>query len=167
MPLTQQPPAQDSASQTQAPLTHFEPLGQDGLLPQRQPPDVVLQPSDSAESQAAQAPPPRPQVGKDWAVQAPPAQQPFGHDCALQVQVPATQLVPALQAGLAPQRHAPVMEQLSAREPSQVTHAAPPAPQAAVEPAVVQVEPEQQPPGQLADVQSLHTPPRQSPLAQA
>jgi hypothetical protein len=82
----------------------------------------------------------------------------------LHVQVPATQLVPALQAGLAPQRHAPITEQLSAREGSHVTQAAPPDPHAAVEPALVQVDPEQQPPWQLVALQSAHAPPRHSPL---
>lgn len=162
----QQPFGQELASQTQAPLTHRAPLPQAGLLPQRQVPEVVLQLSASAGSQLTQVAPPTPQVVDDCATQAPPAQQPVGQDCALHVQTPATQLVPALQAGLAPQRHAPVTEQLSARVASHVTHAAPPAPHAVVDPALVQVEPEQQPPWQLVALQSAQAPPRQSPLLQ-
>ena len=166
-PLAQQPVGQDCALHTQAPLTHLAPLPHAALVPQRQVPVIVLQPSATAGSQFTHAPPPTPQVVTDWATHWPPEQQPFGHDCALHVQVPPTQLVPALQAGLAPQRHAPITEQLSAREGSHVTQAAPPDPQAAVEPALVQVDPEQQPPWQLVALQSVHAPPRQSPLLQA
>lgn len=165
-PRAQQPVGQDCASHTQAPLTHLEPLPQGALLPQRQVPEVGLQPSATAGSQLTHAAPPTPQLVGDWATHRPPEQQPFGHDCALQVQVPATQSVPALQAGLAPQRQPPITEQLSARDGSQVTQAAPPAPQAIVEPAVVQVDPEQQPPWQLVALQSAHVPPRQAPLVQ-
>jgi hypothetical protein len=165
-PLAQQPVGQDCALHTQAPLTHRAPVPQAAPLPQRQVPVVELQPSAIAGSQFTHAVPPTPQVAVVWATHWPLEQQPFGQDCALQVQVPATQLVPALQAGLAAQRHAPMTEQLSAREGSHVTQAAPPDPQAPVDPALVQVDPEQQPPWQLPGLQSAHAPPRQSPLTQ-
>ncbi|MEP6652412.1 MAG: hypothetical protein ABJA82_03585 [Myxococcales bacterium] len=92
-------------------------------------------------------------------MQVAPEQQPLGQDCGVQVQAPATQVVPPPQAALAPQRHSPVMAQLSAREASQVTQAAPPVPQALAAPAVVQVGPEQQPLAQVAAVQFPQAPP--------
>jgi hypothetical protein len=58
------------------------------------------------------------------------------------------------------------VEQLSAREGSHVTQAAPPLPQAAADP-VVQVEPEQQPLPQLVAVQSAQAPPEQTRPAQS
>src|SRR4029079_10485117 len=112
------------------------------------------------------AAPPRPQLPKPGGMQAPPLQQPLGHDSASHTQLPAVQLVPAPQAAPVPQRHPPETAQLSARETSQVTQAAPPVPHAIADPAVVQVEPEQQPPGQLDELQSAQAPPAQVPLAQ-
>jgi hypothetical protein len=58
-----------------------------------------------------------------------------------------------------------VAAQLSARVGSQVTQAAPPSPQVVLDGAA-QVEPEQQPPGQLVVLQSLQTPPPQMRPAQ-
>jgi hypothetical protein len=165
-PFAQQPPGQDWASQTQAPLTHLVPAPQAAPLPQRQAPVTGLQPSACAGSQATHAAPPRPQLPNVGAAQAPPLQQPLGHDSASHTQLPATQLVPAPQAAPAPQRHPPEAAQLSARETSQVTQAAPPVPHATADPADVQVEPEQQPLGQLDELQSAHAPPAQLPLAQ-
>jgi len=55
---------------------------------------------------------------------------------------------------------------LSARVGSQATHAAPPVPQVTVD-AVAQVDPEQQPLGQLVVLQSLQTPPAQIRPAQS
>ena len=135
-------------------------------MPQRQAPVTGLQLSAWAKSQATHAAPPRPQLPNVGGTQALPLQQPLGHDSASHTQLPATQLVPAPQAAFAPQRHPPEDAQLSARETSQVTQAAPPVPHAMAEPAVVQVEPEQQPPGQLDELQSAHAPPAQLPLAQ-
>ena len=165
-PLAQQPPGQDWASQTHAPLTHLVPAPQGAPLPQRQAPVTGLQLSVCARSQATHAAPARPQLPNVGATQAPPLQQPLGHDSASHTQLPATQLVPAPQAAFAPQRQPPALAQLSAREASQVTQAAPPVPHAMAEPAVVQVEPEQQPPEQLDELQSAHTPPAQEPFAQ-
>jgi hypothetical protein len=165
-PFAQQPPGQDWALQTHAPLTQVVPAPQTAPLPQRQAPVKGLQPSARARSQATQAAPPRPQLASVGATQTPPLQQPLGHEAASHTQAPATQLVPAPQATPAPQRQLPEAPQLSARAGSQVTQAAPPVPHAIADPAVVQVEPEQHPPGQLAALQSAQAPPAQAPLAQ-
>lgn len=93
------------------------------------------------------------------------AQHPFGHEAASQTQLPATQLLPALQAALAPHWQAPVAPHMSARAGSQVTHAAPPPPQV-VALAMLQVGPEQQP-SQLPGLHALHTPPVQGPPPQS
>jgi hypothetical protein len=84
----------------------------------------------------------------------------------LHTQAPPTQAVPAPQAAAAPQRHSPAGPQLSARAGSQVTQAAPCDPQA-VGRGAVQVDPEQQPLGQLVGLQSLHAPPAQTRPAQS
>ncbi len=110
--------------------------------------------------------PPVPQVAAVGSTHVAPAQQPFGQDRAPHAQTPAVQEVPAPQAELPPQRHSPEVEQLSAREESQVTQAAPPLPHAIVDP-VVQVEPEQQPLEQLVAVQSPQAPPEQTRPAQS
>ena len=100
----------------------------------------------------------------DW--QAPFAQQPDGHESALHVHSPETHAVPAPHAGPAPHAHAPVSAQLSARDGSQLRQAAPPEPQV-VDERGEQVEPEQQPLGQLAGLQPLQTPPVQVVPAQS
>ena len=84
---------------------------------------------------------------------------------ASHTQAPATQLVPAPHAGLAPHRHPPDAAQVSARLGSQVVQAAPAVPQAAGPGVGVQLEPEQQP-VQLPGLQLLHTPPAQGPSPQ-
>jgi hypothetical protein len=165
-PLAQHPFGQESALQRQAPPTQVVPLPQLAPIPQAQAPVRATQPSLVAGSQATQAVPPTPQVAAAGVRQAPPAQQPPGHDCALQTQAPAWQVVPAAHPGLAPHRQSPAAAQLSARAGSQLTQAAPPDPQVAVD-GVAQVTPEQQPPGQFAAVQLLHTPPVQMRPAQS
>lgn len=137
-----------------------------GSVPHRQPPVIGSHPSAVAESQAAHAPPCVPQVAGLGNRQLDPEQHPLGHERGPQTQADPTQLVPEPQAGFAPQRHSPISEQLSAREGSQVTHAAPPDPHADADP-VVQVEPEQQPLAQLIAVQSPHAPPEQIRPAQS
>jgi hypothetical protein len=164
-PFLQHPAGQVFLLQTHAPLTQAVPLRQGALVPQRQVPVNSSQELAIGETHATQACPPVPHVADAGAAQIPLAQQPFGHDCALQVQVPPTQVVPAVQDGTLPQRHVPDTEQLSAREGSHVTHAAPPAPQAPEAP-VVHVDPEQQPVKQLVGLQSLQTPPAQGPAPQ-
>lgn len=159
-PLAQQPLGQDCALQIQAPPMQTVPLPQGGPLPQVQAPATGSQPSLVAALQATQPRPPTPHAVATGTWQTLPAQQPPGHDCALQTQAPPTQVVPAAQPGPAPHRHSPAAEQVSARAGSQVTQAAPPVPQAAVD-GVAQEEPEQQPPGQFMGLQSLHTPPAQ------
>jgi hypothetical protein len=79
---------------------------------------------------AAQAAPSTPQASSPGVWQAPPEQQPAGHERASQTQAPSTQLFPAPHAGCPPQVQTPAAEQASARDGSQATHAAPPAPQA-------------------------------------
>ena len=165
-PLAQHPFGQDSAPHRQTPPTQVVPLAQLAPVPQAQVPVSAAQLSLVAGSQATQATPFTPQVAAAAVRQAPPAQQPLGHDCGLQTQAPAWQIVPAAHPRLAPQRQSPVGAQLSARAGSQVTQAAPPDPQVAVE-GVAHVTPEQQPPRQFVAVQLLHTPPVQMRPAQS
>ena len=148
------------ALQTQAPLTHFDPAPHAGPVPQRHVPVIELQPSANVGSHGAHAAPPIAQALTVGGVQAPFAQQPPGHDCALQVQAPPMQTVPAPQARPVPQRQSPAVEQLFARVGSQVTQADPLDPHAVMSDGV-QVAPEQQPLGQLAALQPLHTPAEQ------
>jgi hypothetical protein len=130
MPPAQQPLGQLCALHTQAPLEQAVPAGQrPGLLPQRHVPLTGSQRSALTASQPAQVSPPTPQVASAGEWQTPLAQQPVGQDAGLHTQSPATQLVPAPHAGLAPQRHSPAIPQLSAIAGSQVRHAAPPDPQ--------------------------------------
>lgn len=77
----------------------------------------------------------------------------------MQTHLPAEQIVPAPQARAVPQWQPPAA-QLSACVESQVTHAAPPEPQLIVE-GDEHVEPEQQPPAQVVELQSAHAPPAQ------
>ena len=72
--------------------------------------------------------------------------------------------MPAPQAALPPQRQPPDAPHISARAGSQVTQAAPPPPQV-ITPAMLHVEPEQQP-EQLPGLHPLHTPPAQGPVPQ-
>ena len=160
-PPAQHPLGQDRALHRQTPPVQVVPVPHAGPVPQRQLPVVPSQRSAVAELQLVQACPPVPQVDRAGCRQLPFKQHPLGQDGALHMQLPLTHAVPTSQAGFPPQRHSPVMEQLSARAVSQVTHAAPPAPQAAAEP-LLQVEPEQQPPEQVVAVQSSQTPPVQA-----
>lgn len=159
-PAEQHPFGQDEALQMQAPFRQAVPAGQAAVVPHRHAPVSVSHPSASVGLQVVQLRPPMPQVASDWAVHTPAAQHPVGQDVAVQAQTPATQFVPAPHAALAPHRHSPDMEQLSARVTSQVTQAAPPAPHAAVPP-VVHVDPEQHPLAQLVAVQLAQAPPEQ------
>jgi len=165
-PLAPQHPfGHDFALQTQAPLTHAFPAGQAGPLPQRQVPVSTSQLLATRAVHVAHATPPMPHVAKAGTVQTLLTQQPLGHAFALHTQAPATQFVPAPQDAPAPQRHAPVAEQLSERDISHVTQAAAPVPHVASDP-IVHVEPEQHPLGQLAGLQLLQTPPPQGPSPQ-
>jgi len=164
-PPRQQPLGHEAALHTQDPLTHAVPAGQAALAPQRQVPDASSQLLEAGAVHEVQAAPPTPQVANAGLVQVPLAQHPRGHELALHTQAPATQLVPAPQAGPPPHRHPPAAAQLSARLGSQVVQAAPAVPQAMGVGMVVQVEPEQQP-LQLLALQLLHTPPAQGPSPQ-
>jgi hypothetical protein len=165
-PFAQQPPGHDRALQTQTPPTQAVPLPQLGPAPHAHVPVKGSHALLVAGLHATQLRPPTPQVAAAGVWQMPPAQQPPGQDSALQTQTPAWQVVPAAHAGLAPQRHAPAAPQLSDRTASQVTQAAPLIPQVVTD-GVAQVTPEQQPPGQFAGVQLLHTPPLQIRPAQS
>jgi hypothetical protein len=79
-----------------------------------------------------QVPPSMPQAIADGGdMQTPFAQQPLGHEAWLHTQLPFWQTVPTAQAGLLPQRHAPVAaSHVSATAAGQTAQAAPPTPQA-------------------------------------
>ncbi len=152
-------------SQTQLPFTHRWPGAQGGFEPQRQAP--VLQLSALVALHVPQAAPPVPQLEVVFpARQLLPEQQPE-QDVASQMQAPPTHRWPMAHEGLAPQLHAPAVEQLSARVASQAMQAAPPVPH--VDKAGVRhALPEQQPVGQFVAEQPLQRPPMQlSPIAQA
>jgi hypothetical protein len=156
----QQPVGQEAASQTQVPDEQRWPAAQAGPEPQAQAP-AAEQESALAASQAPQAAPPEPHCpALSASTQAVPEQQPEGQESLSQPQAPARQCWPAPQGAAAPQAQDPAAEQESALRASQTAQAAAPAPQVAVEGAL-QVEPEQQPAGQLARSQSLQTPPLQ------
>ncbi len=114
-------------------------------------------------SHTSHAAPPIPQLPKS----SPPMQmlfeqQPSGQDVLSHTQAPPTQRCPSMHGPFAPHWHAPVVEHVSARIGSHATHALLLTPHVATE-AVLQVFPEQQPPGQVAGLQLLHTPPVQAP----
>ena len=166
VPFEQQPAGQDRASQIQLPDAQRAPVAQAAAVPQRQVPVAPSHESAVVDEQAAQACPPIPHAPGEAEVQVFPfKQQPLGHDAASHTQLPATQLLPAPQAGLAPHWHAPDDPHMSARAGSQVTHAAPLPPQA-IGPAGLQVGPEQQP-AQFPELHALQTPPVQGPPPQS
>ena len=127
----QQPPGQETASQTQLPAKQRFPAAQAGALPHSQPP-CVEQPSAVKPSQAMQVPPPAPQVASARAKQAPLAQHPLGQVVPLQTHVPPEQTLPAPQAAPLPQVQEPVTgSHPSAAELVHDTQAVPATPQAA------------------------------------
>jgi hypothetical protein len=103
------------------------------------------------------APPETPQVAAAAVLQTVPAQHPLPHDSESQTQVPLAQRWPALHAAPAPQEQAPDDVHPSASAGSQVTHAAPAAPQRDSD-RDTQVAPSQQPPGHEVALQT-HLPP--------
>jgi hypothetical protein len=86
-----------------------------------------------------------------------PEQQPFAHELAVHWQLPFKHAWPATHFAFPPQVHAPPV-QPSATDGSHVPQPTPFVPHA-VALGMVHVFPEQQPPGQLAGVQPLQTPP--------
>jgi two-component system phosphate regulon sensor histidine kinase PhoR len=165
--MTQLPPLQqpehDWPSQMHSLPKQRWPTLHSGPSPQAHAPAV--QRSASCAGQAAQALPGAPQVVSvaPWQVFA--LQQPE-QEAASQVHWPATQCWPFWHTGPAPHTHAR-LAQPSATRGSQPTQALPPPPQLASDGAR-QLSPEQQPAGQVAALQPLHTPPWQpSPPAQA
>ena len=125
----QQPLGQEVPLHRHEPPTQVVPGPHAAPVPQWQLPVSASHRSACRGSQALQLCPPRPHVATAGAVQTEPAQHPEGQDWGVQVHMPDTQLVPAPQAAFVPQRHSPVAAQLSARDTSQVTHAAPPDPE--------------------------------------
>jgi hypothetical protein len=114
----------------------------------------------SPTGQAVHCEPPEPHAeGMLPARQAPPWQQPFGHEPTSQLHAPATQWLPAVQAGPAPHAHAPFV-QPSAVAGSQAAQAAPAGPQLAADGAV-HTRPEQQPFGQETASHTQAPPPEQ------
>ena len=152
----QHPVRQDSESQIQTPAAQRWPTTHAAVAPQAQPP-AALQLSAREGSQVKHAAPAAPQRASDGETQLTPSQHPVGHEVALHTHFPATHRWPALHRGAAPQTHAPVGEQPSARVASQPTHTAPPLPHVASA-GGLHVAPEQQPPGQLVALQPLHFP---------
>ena len=159
-PEAQQPFGQEVWSQMQALETQRWPALQAAAVPHSQDPAVQL--SALWVEQAVQVAPAWPQAVSEGCVQVPSeAQQPFGQLVVSHTQAPATQRCPSLQTAPVPQAQVPVLEQLSALTASQVLHAAPSTPQAAV-PGTLQVAPVQQPVAQVEEVQLLQTPPLQA-----
>ena len=93
---------------------------------------VVSQLSALVASQAMQVSPRTPQaINEGGDLQTPFAQHPAGHEVWLQTQLPLRQTVPAAQAGLVPQRQAPVVvSHVSARSGGHGVQLPPPTPQA-------------------------------------
>ncbi len=147
----QQPLAQDVLSQTQAPLTQRWPAPHGAPVPHWQVPAVEHR--SEAAPQLTQALPETPQLPTAAVLHVVPLQQPLRHESASQMQAPPTQRWPAAQDAPAPQEQVPVDEQPSATAGSQVTHAAPGAPQRDRE-RDTQVAPSQQPLGHDAALQT-------------
>jgi hypothetical protein len=152
----QQPPGQETPSQTQPPFWQCCPGAQAPPPPQAHPP-AAEQPSAVTRLQAMQDAPPVPQAASEGALQVAPAQQPLGHDVPSQMQFPPWQRWPDPHMAPPPQVQAPDAEQLSALVVSQPTQAAPPVPQVSTA-GGLQVAPEQQPFGQLVALQPLQRP---------
>ncbi len=114
--------------------------------------------SESEVSQATQEAPPAPQVAREGVRQIPTLQQPVGQEAASHAHDPALHDCPPGHGGPDPHWHAPVAEQLSAPMTSQARQAAPATPQVCSD-RVSQLAPEQQPAGQVPEVQLVHTPP--------
>jgi hypothetical protein len=164
--FVQQPVGQEVASQMHELPEQRWPGPQAPLAPQEQVP-AAEQPSADFASHEVQAAPSVPQVPMELAWQAFAAeQQPVGHEVASQTQVPLEQRWPGAQAPPLPQAQVPSAAQPSARFASQETQPLPAVAHAAAVGGVVQVDPEQQPAGQLAGVQPLQMPPLQTPGAQ-
>src|SRR4051812_19616281 len=106
-----------------------------------------------------QAPPAGPQAETAGAMQGSPLQQP-AQGAGWQVQLPRSQRGPGARRGPPPQVQVALWEfgvQASARSGSQAVQAPPWAPQLASD-GVLQVPPEQQPPGQVCALQPLQAP---------
>jgi hypothetical protein len=117
----------------------------------------LVQLSASVGAHAVHAPPALPQAAGLLGVQVLDVQQPLGQLVPSHTHVPLLQRWPGLHAGPVPHLQLPA-EQMSPVAPHD-THAAPERPHAVDAPEVLHVSPEQQPLGQLAAVQPLHTPP--------
>lgn len=141
---------------TQAPSTQSWFDEQAGFAPQRQAPEDEHE--SAFEPHATQAPPAVPHAAAVGVTQVLPWQQPEGHVEGVHPQTPPTQGAPPAQAGLAPHRHWPVDEQVSAPTP-QALQAVPGAAQAVLD-RVTQVLPEQQPLGHEV-ASHTHAPPKQ------
>ncbi len=147
----------DTPSQTHLPSTQRLSGPHSGLPPpQWQAPSVPH--SSPSGAQATHAPPPVPQVTPERGWQTLFRQQLPAQLVPSHTQAPETQRWPyaGLQAGPVPHRQAPAA-QLSAVAP-QATQTLPPVPQATAD-GVVQVEPEQQPFGQLDALHPEQAPP--------
>jgi hypothetical protein len=150
-PFGQLVPSQTQRPETQCwPTAHIAPPPQAQLL-------ALEQASARMRSQATHARPPPPQLDRDGRLQVVPEQQPFGQLVPSHIQAPLEQRWPAAQAAEVPQAQVPAAEQLSARTASQPTQLTPPLPQVAKE-GTLQVAPEQQPFGQLLELQPLQVP---------
>ena len=103
IPFEQQPAEHDSASQMQLPEAQRVPVPHAGAVPHRQVPVAPSHESAVVDGQAVHACPPIPHAVGEAEVQTVPFwQQPLGHEAASQTHWPATQLLPAPQAELAP-----------------------------------------------------------------
>jgi hypothetical protein len=117
-----------------------------------------------AAVQSTHARPIVPQLVGESGMHVVPEQQPLGHDIGSQTQCPPMQRWPAVHAAPPPHVQAPPVH-ASAPVPH-ATHEAPTLPHAMRVAGETQVEPEQQPPGHVLDVQLAHTPPLQLPAPQ-
>jgi hypothetical protein len=154
LPLQQ--PAQVVGSQTQVPAWHFCPVPHFAAPPQVHTP-AALQPSAWVALQAEHAAAPVPQLAVvGGVVQVVPEQQPVLQLVESHTHEPDTQCWPAAHTAPLPHLQAPPA-QVSARTGSHALHWAPAVPHCAAVVAVTQLEPLQQPLGQLAAVQPAHT----------
>jgi len=154
--LEQQPFGHETESHTQLPPVQCCPTGHAEPAPHAQLPPLE-QPSARPMGQVTQLPPPLPQALTEGGLQVAPVQHPLGQLVPSHMHAPAMQRWPAPHAAPDPQVQLPAAEQPSATFASQPTQAAPPVPQV-VRAGGLQVAPEQQPFGQLVELQPLHVP---------
>ena len=153
----QHPLGQLVASHTQLLLTHRCPVAHWELLPHRQLPDDEQLLARVLEQVVHELPLVPQSLSVGGLMQLPLSQHPVAQLTLSHTQLPETQCRPTEHCELLPQRQVPELPHALARTGSQAKQAPPSMPHCAAVVGVMQVEPLQQPPGQLAALHPVHT----------